>query len=249
MSDAASVPSAVVQLGFKGAATPLGPDTVAAVARTIHVNPVHLAAVIAVETAGRPFDDQGRPAMLFEPHIFWRLLSKGSAVTLATAVGEGLAYQNWGEHPYPADSYPRLLRACELAETAALQSASWGLGQIMGGNFSMVGKPSVQAMVRAAMDSAAEQVSQMADFIVTAGLRQALRDGDWAAFARGYNGPGYAENDYDGKLARYVAAHAADVPEAATQVAPTPTPAPAPAAMTADELNAQELANLGGQNG
>ncbi|MER8423279.1 N-acetylmuramidase domain-containing protein [Mesorhizobium sp. M1403] len=35
----------------------------------------------------------------------------------------------WGEKPKPRDSYPRLKAACVIDETAALKSASWGLGQ------------------------------------------------------------------------------------------------------------------------
>jgi hypothetical protein len=32
-------------------------------------------------------------------------------------------------------------------------------------------------------------------------LLAALQSHDWAAFAKGYNGPGYAKNAYDVKLA------------------------------------------------
>jgi hypothetical protein len=41
----------------------------------------------------------------------------------------------------------------------------------------------------------------MARFIKAAGLQDELQNKNWAGFAKGYNGPGYAQNNYDGKLA------------------------------------------------
>ena len=40
----------------------------------------------------------------------------------------------------------------------------------------------------------------MANFIRGNGLGGALRRHDWTAFARGYNGPDFAKNDYDTRL-------------------------------------------------
>jgi hypothetical protein len=45
------------------------------------------------------------------------------------------------------------------------------------------------------------QLYAMARFIVTNDLQLALRKLDWTAFARGYNGSGYAKNGYHTKLA------------------------------------------------
>jgi murein L,D-transpeptidase YcbB/YkuD len=61
--------------------------------------------------------------------------------------------------------------------------------------------------VREARSSAAGQVRLMARYIVKAGLADALRQRDWAAFARGYNGPGYRANRYDAKLVQAFARH------------------------------------------
>ena len=41
----------------------------------------------------------------------------------------------------------------------------------------------------------------MARFIIASRLAKPLRDKNWAAFARGYNGAGYAKNAYDKKIA------------------------------------------------
>ena len=37
--------------------------------------------------------------------------------------------------------------------------------------------------------------------IVNPAIHMALRKGDWAAFAKGYNGPAYVKNQYDIRLA------------------------------------------------
>ena len=42
----------------------------------------------------------------------------------------------------------------------------------------------------------------MINFIRSNNLASALRRHDWKAFARGYNGPDYAKNSYDVRLAR-----------------------------------------------
>jgi hypothetical protein len=88
-----------------------------------------------------------------------------------------------------------------LDETAALMSASWGKFQIMGFNHSMVGFDTVQAFVASMEQGEPEQLQAFVRFVRTAGLTPSLRRLDWAGFAHGYNGPDYASNDYDGKLA------------------------------------------------
>lgn len=42
----------------------------------------------------------------------------------------------------------------------------------------------------------------MAAFIKSAGLQDELMSRNWAGFAKGYNGPAYAQNAYDVKLAQ-----------------------------------------------
>ena len=106
-----------------------------------------------------------------------------------------------------ADLQARGLAACALpliAITAvsepALRAASWGLGQTMGFNAELAGFDSAEAMVIAMLDGEDAQVLAMAKFLRSQNLHKALLRRDWAAFARGYNGPGYAQNRYDIKL-------------------------------------------------
>lgn len=186
---------------FKGAARKLTLEDLSALAEDAGIELAALRAVVAVEAAGSGFDSDGRPKILFEPHIFWRLLDEEDR---QDAMDDGLAYPKWGMQPYPKGSdaqYERLTDAMEFDETAALQSCSWGMGQVMGGNHKVAGYADVQSMVLACMDSEANQVAMMIGFIKGNNLLSAIQNHDWAKFARGYNGPAYAKNAYDVKLA------------------------------------------------
>lgn len=185
-------------INFHGAATRLATLDIARIGREIGVGEDEVRAVMDVEAAAGGFDSAGRPAMLFEPHRFYRHLS---GARRARAVAQGLAYPSWGERPYPKDSYPRLKAAMAIDEDAALRSASWGLGQIMGSNHLAAGYPNTNAMVTAFCDGEAAQLAATIRFIKTQGLDDELRAHNWPAFARGYNGPGYARHGYHRRLA------------------------------------------------
>jgi len=186
---------------FRGPAVRLSDGDISALALENGIETAALKAIIAVESAGSGFDSKDRPKILFEPHIFFRQVSEDRR---DEAITKGLAYRKWGSVPYPKGSdaqYARLLAAMDIDETAALKSASWGMGQIMGFNHRVVGADTVQDFVSANLDSEANQIRFMLKFIQNSGLLDEVRDLNWAAFAHGYNGPGYAANAYDVKLA------------------------------------------------
>ncbi|HEX8441391.1 N-acetylmuramidase domain-containing protein, partial [Archangium sp.] len=165
-------------------------------ADTLSVHPAELWAVLQIETRGCGYFADRRPAILFERHVFSRRTKRRfdeQAPDISNSKAGGYASG-------PAE-YPRLERALALDEQAALESASWGLGQVMGYHANDLGYGSVEQFVSRMMASEDEQLAAMAAFIQHHGLDQALRDHDWAAFARGYNGSGYAKNQYDKKLA------------------------------------------------
>ena len=190
-------------MNFEGTAQRLQDGDIASVAEELGVEEAALRAVLSVETGGSGFDASGRPKALFERHYFYRNL-KNDPDKLSVAVGAGLAYPKWGEKPYPKGSdavYAEIEAACEIDETAALLSVSWGLGQIMGANWKMTGCASVKEMVERACESEKNQLRQMAMFIKASGLVDELHNKDWAGFAKKYNGPAYEQNKYDVKLA------------------------------------------------
>ncbi len=187
---------------FKGLGKPLDDWDYGRIGKRLNLTEDMVRAVVEVEAAGSGYDRQGRLKMLFEPHVFWRELSERKR---ALAVTQGLAYRRWGERPYPADSYPRLEAAMRIDRPAALRSASWGLPQIMGFNHRAAGYASAAEMVDAFADDEEVQLEAMLRFIESENLDDALRRLDWSAFARGYNGAGYAAHGYHTRLA---AAHA-----------------------------------------
>lgn len=223
---------------FKGRAAHLGPNDVLNAAMIVGTDPAHLAAVIEVETAGSGFDSVGRPKMLFEPHCFYALLPTGSLRELA--VTKGVACEHWGGR-YPPDSYPMLTEAVLIDAHAALMSASWGLGQIMGSHYAAVGQPSVEAMVAAACDSESAQLKQLVYFL-RGRLATLLWNRNWTGFARAYNGPGQV----DVYAARLEAAYTRQVLQGRTPVIPLPPGPPPPTieAASSDDLNGRELRRI-----
>lgn len=168
------------------------------IGKRIGVGEDEIRALVEVEASGSGFDKHGRIKMLFEPHVFYRELGPKNR---ERAVNQGLAYPRWGERPYPADSYPRLEKAMAIDRPAALRSASWGLGQIMGFNHKAAGYQTASDMVDDFRNDEERHVEAMIRFILSEGLDDELRRHDWSAFARGYNGAGYRKHGYHTKLA------------------------------------------------
>ena len=190
-------------MNFVGTATKLQDGDIDDVAQSLGIETAVLKSVLAVETGGSGYDKANRPKALFERHYFYRFLNS-QPEKQQQAVEAGLAYPKYGEKPYPKGSdavYAEIQAACNIDEEAALKSVSWGLGQIMGSNFSIVGCASVREMVDQAMESEKNQLQQMANFIRKNGLADELQNKDWAGFAKRYNGPAYQTNQYDVKLA------------------------------------------------
>lgn len=182
---------------FIGKAKKLQAVDIHRIAKTINCGEDELRAFMDVEAAGSGFDIFGRPKMLFEPHIFYRNLS-GEKRDRAVALG--LAYRKWGEQKYPADSYLRLKKAMALDEDAALKSASWGLGQVMGFHFNILGYNTIQDMVLDFMDDEENHLEAMVLFLIHNDIDDDLANHNWETVARLYNGPGYKKNNYDVKL-------------------------------------------------
>lgn len=159
-------------------------------------------AVCAVEAPKGGFLATGEPVVLFEAHVFSRLTAgrfDASHPQLSTARWNSSLYRGgMAEHG-------RLQAAVALDRDAALQSASWGRFQIMGFNWRRCGFGSLQDFINAMYESEGRQLDAFVAFVKSAGLDDELQRLDWPAFARGYNGPGYAQNRYDERLA---AAHA-----------------------------------------
>jgi hypothetical protein len=203
---------------FAGPGLPLTQRGIDAATTSLGVEPGALWAVLAVETSGCGFLPDRRPKILFERHVFSRLTAHrydadDPDVSRPTAGGYG---------PGGAYQYGRLMAAIQLNRAAALQSASWGLAQIMGENHDAAGFAGVEEMVTAIMASEDQQLAAMAAYLRATQMAELLQRRDWSSFARLYNGPNYAAHNYDGLLqqfhARYSAGPLPDLRVRAAQV-------------------------------
>lgn len=175
-------------------------------AAELNVTPAHVRAVIDVESRGEGMDPAtGLPIILYEPHVFHR--ETGGRFS---AKHGGVSYAKWKTKPYPrtqAERWDQLRYAQKLDNAAALRSASWGLFQIMGFNHAECGFDTVEAFVDAMAEGEGAQLWAFVAYVKARGLDRALRRGDWATFAKAYNGPGYAQHGYHTKLAEAYRRH------------------------------------------
>ncbi|MGD8275354.1 MAG: N-acetylmuramidase domain-containing protein [Thiohalocapsa sp.] len=177
-------------------------DDITELADTWSVNPCHLRAVLAVESAGSGFllrePPPARPKILFEAHWFYKLTPLPVSKTRPD-----LSSRRWNRNLYKGGSaeWGRLQDAMEFDPLQALKSASWGLGQVMGFNYTVAGCESMEQFVVENFTGEKAQFNHMLAFIDNNDLMGHLRAGRWASFAKGYNGAGYRANRYDEKLA------------------------------------------------
>ncbi len=185
-------------MDFAGPGKPISEDGFKASLDRLGVEAAALWAVLRVETSGVGFLPDRRPQILFERHIFAKQTGgqfNATAPDISNPSPGG--YEATGAH-----QYDRLAKAIALDRRAALRSASWGIGQVMGFHAESLGYADVEAMVQAMVQAEDEHLRAMVAFVVNNGLHHALQRADWAGFAHGYNGADYAKNSYDTKLAQ-----------------------------------------------
>jgi hypothetical protein len=188
-------------MDFTGSGKPMTQTGFDAAQNQLTVDAASLWAILSIETHGMGFLADRRPKILFERHIFHRR-TQGRF----DAAAPDLSAPSAGGYSGGAAEYARLIRATALDTRAALESASWGLGQIMGFHAPGLGYASVEDMVARFRDGEDAQLDGMRRFIAAnVALHNALRDRKWSQVAFFYNGAAYAKNQYDQKLQRFYA--------------------------------------------
>lgn len=178
------------------------PADFTAIASRLGVPVGHVRGVRTVEAPRGPYDDQGRPTILYERHKF-----HGHTGGRFDHSHPDLSNPTGGGYGAFSAQYGKLARACALDPDAAFQACSWGAFQVMGENALALGYPSAYDMAKTLTLSEADHLDCFARFIERNGLVdefRACRHGDpqsCITFVRRYNGPGYAANDYHRKLA------------------------------------------------
>lgn len=158
-----------------------------------------VAAVAEVESGPLGgFGQDGRLIILFERHLFSRKTSSQFDQS-----HPHLSNRTPGGYPRSqADRWVQLTEAYALAPEAALESASYGRFQVLGQNYGNLGLAKASAYVAKLANSERDQLEAFEGFVRANGLIDELQRKDWAGFASRYNGPGYAANQYDTKMAQ-----------------------------------------------
>jgi hypothetical protein len=187
-----------IGLPAAGTAAALGAADFATAAATLGCEVAAIKAVTEVESQGAGFLASKRPKILFEAHIFSRLTYHVFDKTYPD-----ISSKTWNKQFYKGneEEYPRLMKAMAVNRQAALKSASWGMFQIMGFNHEGCGYGSVELFVQAMFESEGKHLRAFCAFLKKSKLDGHLKTKNWASFAAGYNGPAYAENKYDTKMA------------------------------------------------
>jgi len=188
------------------------------VAKDLGVDVCAIKAIATVESRGDGFLSSDHPKVLFESHKFHKY-SRGKydkshpelSHTYWEYDEEGnvmrdkkrnkirhKTYYKGGEQEVTA----RLNKAIILDSDAALKSASWGKFQIMGFNYKEAGFNSVQEFVAAMKKNEGEHLKAFGNLIKNnPSMHNALKNKNWAKFAKQYNGSDYSKKEYDKKMA------------------------------------------------
>lgn len=150
------------------------------------VEPAVALAIFAVESKRAYDPTTGLVIVRFEPKVFLR--RAGRLVT--------------SDHTSQLVEWKALEQAYALDQRAALESASYGLPQLMGFNFEVTKHPDARSLLLAFQRSARDQVAGFFGFVAANDLVDAARERRFVDFARRYNGIG-KEQLYGDKMARY----------------------------------------------
>lgn len=162
-------------------------------------------AVAEVESGGHSgFQKTGLLTVLFEAHLFYRELKKAGLNPNSLMIKyPNLISPVWNRTLYKGGDFEntRLAEAVKIHE-CAWNCASYGMFQILGSNHRACGFNTTQDFISYLKTGQEAHVDTFLKF-VSSDIRKlkALKSKDWAMFARLYNGPAYAQNKYDAKLA------------------------------------------------
>ncbi|EJS6255049.1 DUF3380 domain-containing protein [Escherichia coli] len=174
-------------------------------ANDLGVDLASVKAVNQVESRGTGFTKSGKIKTLFERHIMYKKLMAKFGQARANAMGHmypTLVSPSAGGYTGGDAELDRLHAAINIDEDCAYESASYGLFQIMGFNCQVCGYTNAKEMFNDFLTGERAHLMAFVKFIkADAKLWQALKDKNWSEFARRYNGPAYAKNQYDKKLA------------------------------------------------
>ena len=167
-------------------------------AETLDVELNVIKAVAIIESGGSGFNPDGSLKTLFEGHHFTKYTNG-----IYDREYPNISYKKWDRTKY-GKSYKqeqdRLNLAVSLDEENAYKSASFGMFQILGSNHELCNFDNATDFYYNQCISEVEQLNAFCMFILNTNLDVYLKKKDFKSFARHYNGPAYAHNQYDIKI-------------------------------------------------
>ena len=168
------------------------------VAAELGIEVAAIKAVVVIEAGSemKGFWAPGIPVINFDPTMYAKY--KNKVTSKKGAVGETVPAGLTG---YARKEWQQLINARKTNAQGANMGTFWGMFQIGGFNYKLCGCSSVDEFVKKMAYSELEQLELFAAFIENTGMVTYLKSKNWAAFARKYNGPGYAKRGYHTKMA------------------------------------------------
>lgn len=176
------------------------------VAQELGVEVAAIKAIVDIE-AGKThqgFWSENKPLINFDLSMFRKMAAKNKVSLNGAARNYPVIFSRPNISKYgsqQAGQQARLEAAMALHELSAIEGTFWGMFQIGGFNWKKCGAESPQQFVELMSRSERDQLELFAHFITNTGLLKHLQNKNWTAFARGYNGPGYARRGYHTRMA------------------------------------------------
>lgn len=196
----------VLQLAPEYRKGPLTDEDYKEVAEELGVETAAIKAIVEVETGKNHigFWAENKPVINFDLAMFRRAaannkVSLGKYLRSHSVVFSRPNAARYGSQQ--AAQQARLDAARQIHNLSAIQGTFWGMFQIGGFNWKKCGAESPDQFVELMSRSERDQLELFATFIRNSGMLNMLRNKQWAAFARSYNGPGYAARGYHTKMA------------------------------------------------
>lgn len=181
-------------------------DDYRAVAAELGIEVAAMKAVVDIEAgpSHQGFFEAGKPIVNFDLSMFRRIAGRRGVNLTKYATTHPEVFSRPSVKKYGSTQgvhQARLQAAWDIDSIVAAEATFWGMFQIGGFNWQKCGASSLDDFVRRMRRSEREQLEMFASFIKSTGLVKHLQSHNWAAFARGYNGPSYASRGYHTRMA------------------------------------------------
>jgi hypothetical protein len=176
------------------------------VARELGVEIAAIKAVTEIETGKqhRGFWSEGKPIINFDLTVYRQMAARNGINLSKYTKSHSVVFARPNAAKYgsqQAAQQARLDAAMTIDRRTAIMGTFWGMFQIGGFNWKMCGVDNIDEFVMLMSRSERDQLELFAAFLRSTGLDKHLRDKNWSAFARGYNGASYASRGYHTRMA------------------------------------------------